>query len=214
MCPLCHSLATRSFHQDKKRAYRRCQTCWLVFVPPQYWLSAEDERRHYGWHQNDPSDKRYRKFLSRLCTPLLNRLQGGERGLDFGSGPGPTLSVMLEEAGHTMAIYDPFFANDEAVFGRPYDFVTATEVFEQLFRPKQEIERLLSILKPNGMLGIMTKLVLDAEKFATWHYKNDPTHVIFFSQPTLEWLAQQYDLTLSVVAADAFIFRSLRAPAV
>lgn len=208
-CPLCDTGQAPLFHQDKRRVYHRCCCCGLVFVPERFWLSAEKEHKHYSWHENNPTDLRYRKFLSRLCTPLLAYLEEGDRGLDFGSGPGPTLSVMLEEAGFEMAIYDLFFADDPAVFEQRYAFVTATEVFEHLFRPKQEIERLLSILNPRGVLGIMTKLVLNQEKFATWHYKNDPTHVIFFSQQTLEWLAQAYCLTLTNVAADAFILQKI-----
>ena len=206
-CPLCESLQTVEFHTDKKRVYLRCGQCALVFVPSRFWLSAIEERKHYDWHENDPNDLRYRKFLSRLFTPLLGYLKEGDRGLDFGSGPGPTLSVMLEEVGFEMTIYDPFFADDASVFEQQYDFVTATEVFEHLFRPKLELERLLNILKPNGTLGIMTKLVIDQTKFARWHYKNDPTHVIFFSRQTLAWLAQQYHLTLTIVAPDTFIFQ-------
>lgn len=206
-CPLCDSLQVSKFHTDKRRHYLRCEQCALVFVPSRFWLSAENERKHYDWHENDPTDVRYRKFLSRLFTPLLGYLKEGDRGLDFGSGPGPTLSVMLEEVGFEVATYDPFFANDPSVFEQPYDFVTATEVFEHLFRPKLELERLLSILKPNGILGIMTKLVIDQTKFANWHYKNDPTHVIFFSNQTLIWVANQYHLTLTLVAPDAFIFQ-------
>ncbi len=207
VCPLCESQQTSKFHTDKKRTYLRCVQCALVFVPSHFWLSATEERKHYDWHENDPADLRYRKFLSRLFTPLLGYLEEGDCGLDFGSGPGPTLSVMLEEVGFEMAIYDPFFANDASVFEQRYDFVTATEVFEHLFHPKVELERLLNILKPNGTLGIMTKLVIDQAKFAKWHYKNDPTHVIFFSKQTLAWIAQQYCLTFTLVAPDAFIFQ-------
>ena len=131
--------------------------------------------------------------------------------LNIGCIPSKALlhaSEMFEEAGHQMEIYDPFYAPDPAPFAHMYDFITATEVVEHLHHPRVELDRLWGLLRPSGWLGIMTKLVLDAEKFATWHYKNDPTHVIFFSQQTLEWLAQRYDLTLSIVAADAFIFQA------
>ncbi len=46
----------------------------------------------------------------------------------------------------------------------------------------------------------MTKRVLSAEKFANWHYKNDPTHVSFFSVETFTWLAREYQL--NVIFAD------------
>jgi len=52
--------------------------------------------------KNSPDDPRYRAFLSRLFIPLNERIAPESCGLDFGSGPGPTLSVMFEEQGHTM----------------------------------------------------------------------------------------------------------------
>ena len=58
-----------------------------------------------------PMIARYREFLSRLeHPPNVPKLPAAAEGLDFGSGPGPTLSVMLEEQGYRMSLYDPFFA--------------------------------------------------------------------------------------------------------
>jgi len=49
------------------------------------------------------ADPRYRRFLARLAEPLIAHLPKGARGLDFGCGPGPTLSLMLREAGFACA---------------------------------------------------------------------------------------------------------------
>jgi len=43
-----------------------------------------------------------------------------------------------------------------------------------------------------GWLGIMTKRVRDQEAFKTWHYKNDPTHIGFFSEATFQWLTGRW----------------------
>lgn len=205
-CPLCRSAGGSLFHRDERRTYWRCADCLLVFVPPEFFLSAEEERAHYDWHENDPRDARYRAFLSRLFDPLVAQLNPGSIGLDFGSGPGPTLSVMLAEAGHQVALYDPFYAPDPGVFDRSYDFITASEVVEHLHQPQRELDRLWGCLKPGGTLGVMTKLVRDQAAFRSWHYIHDPTHVCFYSEPTLQWLADSWQAELARIGDDVALF--------
>lgn len=211
-CPLCGDPACQDFHRDRRREYRRCAVCSLIFVPPRYFVSREDEKAEYDLHENSPLDAGYRRFLGRLFAPLNERLQPHSRGLDFGSGPGPTLSVMFEEVGHKMSIYDPFYAPDSMVLDhrtlpRPYDFITATEVLEHLHDPRAELDRLWSCLRPGGWLGVMTKLALGPDAFATWHYKNDRTHVCFFSQSTFRWLAKRWTAELTFVGRDVILLR-------
>lgn len=205
LCPLCQSRESALFFEDKNRPYLRCPSCSLVFVPPAHFLSPDAENAEYDLHQNDPSDLRYRRFLSRLFLPMQKRLAPHSFGLDFGSGPGPTLSLMFAEAGHRMVIYDPFYAPDTAVFAQTYDFITATEVVEHLHKPRMELKRLWSLLKPGGTLGIMTKLVIDQEAFAGWHYKNDLTHVCFFSREAFTWLAVRWQAELAFFHKDVIL---------
>jgi SAM-dependent methyltransferase len=205
-CPLCQSADTHDFCADKRRRYVRCGGCHLVFVPPAYYLSEAEEKQRYDIHQNNPADSGYRKFLSRTFLPMQARLAPGSRGLDFGSGPGPTLSLMFQEAGHQVALYDHFYAPDASVFAAKYDFITATEVLEHLHHPLTELERLWQCLKPGGTLGIMTKLVLDRDAFATWHYKNDLTHVCFFSKSTLRWVARRWQAEIEFIDKDVVFF--------
>ncbi len=207
-CPLCQNGPSRHFYQDKRRDYFRCVTCQLVFVLPEQFLSAAEEKAEYDLHQNSSHDKNYRRFLNRLFEPLNSRLASPGQGLDFGSGPGPTLSLMFAEAGHTMSIYDPFYAADISVWEYQYDFITATEVVEHLHYPQKELNRLWTCLKPDGILGIMTKLTLDKAAFAGWHYKNDLTHVCFFSKPTFVWLATQWQARLTFVGNDVILFEN------
>lgn len=205
-CPLCSS-PSRHFHRDRQRDYYRCGTCRLVHVPPWQHLSAAGQKAHYDLHENDPGDSGYRAFLSRLFEPLVARLPPGARGLDFGSGPGPTLSLMFEEAGFPMRIYDPVYAPDDSVFECSYDFITATEVFEHLAHPGLEISRLIRALAGGGWLGVMTKRVADAEAFERWHYIRDPTHVCFFSEATFGFIAERHGLAVEFPGADTALLR-------
>ncbi|MCC5882165.1 MAG: class I SAM-dependent methyltransferase [Halomonas sp.] len=206
-CPLCASPHSRHFHCDARRDYYRCEQCRLAFVPPDQRLTPEQEKAVYDQHENHPDDPGYRRFLSRLFDPLRQRLSPGAPGLDFGAGPGPTLSVMFEEAGHPMAIYDPYYAPDPAVLARHYAFITATEVVEHLFAPGYELERLAALLPGGGWLGLMTKRMTSEEDFARWHYILDPTHVCFFSESSFEWLADHLGMRVEFPAADVALLQ-------
>ena len=206
-CPLCTANRVFPLYDDKWRDYFRCVACQLTFVPPAFHLSPSDEKAVYDLHQNSSADQGYRNFLSRIFEPVHARIAPGSHGLDFGSGPGPTLSVMFEEVGHHMAIYDPYYATETSPLALQYDFVTASEVVEHLYNPGDELRRLWSCIKPGGLLGIMTKLALDREAFARWHYKNDRTHVSFFSRETFAWLAAEWNAELAFVGNDVILLR-------
>jgi len=205
-CPLCGD-TTEPCHEDQRRKYRQCPTCALISVPTPYQLDATAEKRYYELHENDPGDAGYRRFLSRAAEAVRTRVTPPAHGLDFGSGPGPTLSLMLEEAGYTMSIYDKYFAARPLALQETYDFVTATEVFEHLARPATIIRRLLSCLRPGGWLIVMTKRARDRAAFAQWHYTHDPTHIAFYGDATFHWIAERFGLELDIVGADVVALR-------
>ncbi|CAM3133820.1 class I SAM-dependent methyltransferase [Vibrio tubiashii] len=206
-CPLCQSLETQHYYQDKRREYLQCLQCELVFVNPDQRLDAKQEKAHYDLHENDPNDQGYRRFLSRVADPILERIETNSHGLDFGCGPGPTLSLMLEERGHTMSLYDIYYHPNPSVLENSYDFITATEVIEHLYEPNKVWQQWLNLVKPGGWIGLMTKMVIDVEAFASWHYKNDQTHVVFFSRKTFQYLAERDQLKLEFIGNDVILLR-------
>jgi SAM-dependent methyltransferase len=195
-CPLCDEAATAPFAFAGGRDFLRCPRCLLTFVSRRHHLDAAAERARYDTHRNDPADAGYRKFLSRLVDPLADALEPGVEGLDFGSGPGPTLSVMMRERGFPCEDYDPFYAPDEAVLARAYDFVACTEVIEHFFRPADEFRRMRRLLRPGGWLGLMTEVLQTDHAFEEWWYIRDPSHVCFYRPETLAWIAEWLGLRL------------------
>ncbi len=206
-CPLCLSADLSHFYSDARRHYQRCQRCQLVFVDSRQHLPLAEEKAIYDLHQNALDDPGYLSFLSRLAEPLLARLPANSQGLDFGCGPGPALAELCKSAGHRVKLYDPFFANFPEHLQQTYDFILATEVVEHLREPRCEFATLFGLLKPGGWLGIMTKLVKNAEAFAKWHYKNDQTHIAFFSQASFNWLAAHYDCQIEFIGTDVIILQ-------
>ena len=176
-------------------------------------LSAEAERAHYLTHENRVDDAGYRAFLARLADPLLARLPPGARGLDYGCGPGPALAAMLREAGHDVALYDPFFAPGADVLDLSYDFVTCTEVAEHFHDPACEFDCLAAMLRPGGVLAVMTMFHTDDALFEAWHYRLDPTHVVFYRPETFAWLAAHLDLTSEIVRKDVVFMTRATPPA-
>jgi len=210
-CPLCGG-ELYPFSHDQRRSYLRCRRCWLVTVPPCFWLDAEAEREEYDRHQNDPYDAGYQRFLNRLATPLLARLPTAASGLDFGCGPGPALALLLRERGHRVLLHDRFYAPCRAALRQPHDFITATEVVEHLQHPRTTLFQLWSLLKPGGWFGIMTKLVQSPARFEQWHYRRDPTHIHFFSRTTFAWLARQWRAAWWQPASDVILLQKPHHP--
>lgn len=173
------------------RSYLRCDTCEATFLDPAHFLNIEQERAEYERHQNLPGDAGYVGFLKRVADPLLDRLTPGSQGLDYGCGPGPVLAQLLRDAGHAVALYDPFFHPDAAPLQATYDFITCTEVIEHFRAPAHEFRRLDALLKPGGWLALMTCFQTDDTRFAQWHYRRDPTHVVFYREATLAHIARR-----------------------
>ena len=206
-CPVCHSDATRHLLEADAKTYRACTLCQARFLEQAFHPDRDTERAHYALHENDPGDPRYRAFLSKLSGPLLEKLPPGARGLDYGCGPGPALAAMLREHGHAVALYDPVFAPDAAPLETTYDLVVCTETAEHFHDPFEEFSRLDRLLRPGGWLGLMTCFQTDDARFRDWHYRKDPTHVVFYRESTLRYVANRFGWSCEIPAKDVAIMQ-------
>ena len=176
-------------------------------MDPGAWPDRSVEEAEYRLHVNAVDDPGYRRFLARLAEPLLARLAPGSEGLDFGCGPGPALAVMLREAGHSVALYDPLFFDDPRVLEQQYDFVSCSEVAEHFHRPAEAFEQLDGLLRPGAWLGVMTGFLDDGVDFERWHYRRDPTHVVFYREQTFRFLAQRHGWQCELAGANVVLMR-------
>ena len=178
-----------------------------MFVPPEYHVSAGEEKERYDLHQNDYWDQGYHDFLREFFEPVKTFLVSGDRGLDFGSGPCPVLARMFRDEGFYMEIFDPFYSDNPAPLSGEYDFITASEVVEHLRDPFDELDRLCRLLKPGGILCIMTGMLPGEENFGEWFYKNDKTHICFYSPPAFRWIAGKFGLKVEWASGNVIILR-------
>ncbi|MDC1162201.1 class I SAM-dependent methyltransferase [Tenacibaculum sp.] len=200
ICTLCDSpLINR-----KDAYYYDCGTCKAIVKDETYYLVAHEEKARYEIHNNDVNDIRYQKFTSPITNYVIENFLPEHNGLDFGSGTGPVISSMLMKKEYNIVQYDPFFAPDKSVLNNKFNYIVSCEVFEHFYNPKKEIEKLTSLLQPNGMLLIMTMLYDDNFDFNMWYYRKDPTHVFIYRKETIEYIANKNKLEL-VVLSDRFI---------
>jgi SAM-dependent methyltransferase len=204
-CPLCGGRAA-SFLRDE-RDYLRCADCALTFVPPRQHVGEARERARYAEHRNGPQEAGYREFLERLLVPLSAALAPGAQGLDFGCGPGPAASMLMSKRGFPTSDYDPYFRPDESVLRGAYDFIVCTEVLEHLRRPSAILDTLDALLKPGGILGVMTGVLEDDAAFRGWWYRRDFTHIAFYRPQTLDFIARSRGWTLRRPSRDVALFQ-------
>lgn len=191
---LCH---TNTSPQNAETYF--CSCCGLVFKNPTLHLSSEEDLKRYSTHQNNEHDQGYLDFLNRLAIPLeefVPKLKEPFSALDFGCGPGPTLVLLLKKMGGQVENYDPLFFPNIELLERQYDVVTSTEVVEHFKNPKADWEQLVDRVKTGGVLAIMTQFYHSEIDYKTWWYKNDPTHIVFYQEKTLDYLAEVLGLSI------------------
>ena len=194
-CPLCGAPGPFAGVPDmRKRLLRLCSACRLVFAVSADLPAPEAEKSRYASHRNGPDDAGYVAFLRQAVAPALPFLKPEMRGLDYGCGHTPTLHLLLKEAGLRCENYDVFFFPEWPQ--EPFDFLFATEVVEHFHRPAIEWPRMLSLLKPGGILTVMTAPWEDLDAFRTWGYASDETHVAFYHRESLEWICARYGLAV------------------
>lgn len=191
-CPVCGHGATVVLLDVDDRRYWRCPACLATFVDPGQHPGREEEKSEYDRHCNAIDDPGYQQFLRPAFDALTQRVPGGCRILDYGCGPGPALANMLTGAGFQVSLYDPIYRPDSDVLGQRFDAIACTEVVEHFHRPAREFQRLDSLLRPGGWLVIMTRFQTDDARFARWHYRRDPTHVVFYRPQTFRVLGCRF----------------------
>jgi hypothetical protein len=205
ICRLCSAPDCRLIHTDPRRGYFLCPDCGLIFVPAADHCSVPDEKARYDLHDNDDGQEGYRRYLGEMVDAVCQRIDPSARILDFGSGKNAVLISLFREKGYDCTAYDPLYSIGTDALSRRYDAIILCEVIEHLRDLPAEIERMRGLLAPGAALFIRTQFYPSIDEFPRWWYKNDRTHINFFSRTSIDKAAAMMGLTATACEiADIF----------
>jgi SAM-dependent methyltransferase len=204
VCPLCFS----RIYEPQTKGHGGyflylCKNCKLVIKPEHSRPGWDEEKERYLEHENSIHQEGYVKHLTQAIKPALKYLKLNFRGLDFGCGPVPTLNMLMEQEGFACEFYDPIFFTEPPLGN--FDFIFATKCFEHFFRPAHELQKLGGLLKPGGILVVMTQLWNDQTRFTDWRYAQDSTHVVFYHEQTFRFIAANFGFEILEILNDRVV---------
>ena len=183
-CPLC-AQETENINfpiRGRDRWYHRCLSCGFMYLSPAHHLSNVAEKERYLQHQNSDNDG-YLDYLKTFIAQAVHPyLKPDAEILDFGSGPVPALSRLLNIHGYHCYSYDPYFFPDEPWQNRSYDAVVLHEVAEHLAEPAKVFSVASTCIQNGGFFMIRTRFLEGCADFGSWWYRMDPTHISFYTE--------------------------------
>lgn len=198
LCKICFQPTKLYKNPQFSHFYHYCQSCEGIFLDNAFCVDEQHEKKQYDQHHNTLENEGYvhmfEKFLDFFWEDLTCKTP---KVLEFGSGPTPVLSHLLQKRGAIVTCYDKFYHPSDAYKTYTYDLITSTEVFEHLDNPLQTLTLLAQHINSGGYIALMTLFHDNTiEGFWKWWYRRDPTHITFFTPKTLKVLANQCGLTL------------------
>lgn len=195
-CKICQSDTT--VITDEKKIYHKCLTCQYLFLDEKFYIDKSREKKHYDKHHNNFDSLGYVKMFEELIEEFIKPHESNiKNALDFGCGEGEVLPILLERRDISCDRYDLFYFPKKIYKEKKYDLITSTEVFEHLQNPLEILKELLSHIKKDGYLLLMSAFYPKTdEKFLKWWYIRDITHIGFFNIKTFEYLAHELNLKI------------------
>ena len=197
ICPLCET-PSEFFYEDTQRYYK-CRNCHGIFVSDEQLPNEKSEKERYKLHDDNSEDIGYRKFVSPITNNIQKDFSVMDEGLDFGAGTSQIITKVMKEVGYNIVSYDPYFHNYPQLLEKKYDYIASCEVIEHFYNPKREFALLQNMLKDGAKLYLMTDIYDEKIDFASWYYKNDPTHVFLYTKKTFEYIAKTFAFSIEKI---------------
>ena len=197
-CSLCNSDINDRKTDKQGKIYHICHNCKLIQLDKKFYLSIEAEKQRYQLHENSADNKGYLNYLNSIITNSITPfLKPGKSLFDFGCGPEKTWVDILKGKGYKTSSFDPFFDQNSEWKHSKYDAITSIEVFEHLMFPGKELNNISRCQETGSFLIIRTMLHNDNwEDFTNWWYKDDPTHVAFYSTASFNYICRTWNYNL------------------
>jgi len=204
-CPLCSAGEIAAYLSTRDtRHYWICAQCDLIWLEEAQRPSLAQEESRYRTHKNYGAD--YLNYLGKTALPIAALLVPGANGVDYGCGPTQGMKDILSPMEFSLDSYDPIFFPKTELLKNHYEFLICSEAAEHFFYPGEEFARMDSLVKRGGVIAISSKLAVRREDFETWPYRRDPTHVIFFQEKTVHWIAQKFAWQILKLESPLWLF--------
>lgn len=189
-CKLCRSPAVESFFSDPPRTYIHCKSCDLIFTTENSYLSPAQEKERYEMHDNSEANDGYVRFLQIVAEMVIATTPAAGSVLDFGCGKNAVLEgIIKRQCSLKCDSYDPQFNRIIDFSGKKYDTIVVCEVIEHLRNLQEELVLINKLVKTGGKMIIRTQKYGSMEVFPAWWYRQDTTHINFFNDTTLSFVA-------------------------
>ncbi len=142
-------------------------------------------------HDNTVNNYGYVRFLGAVAKMVIEITQPQGSVLDFGCGKNAVLETIITRQCSNLQCdsYDPSFERFINFSEKKYDTIVLCEVIEHVRNLLAELELIRSLLKTGGKVIIRTQKYNSLEAFPTWWYRQDSTHVNFFNDSSLLFVA-------------------------
>ena len=196
-CPICNSdievlssTMTELKIGTEQDRFGRCTLCGTISVNPKYYLSTNEEVLRYGKHDNSLKNSNYCDYLLSVYNSFNTR-QIIEPILDFGCGENAVLTELLRQNGIDIDGFDPNYENF-ILKDRMYNTILSIEAVEHFREPMVSFTIMNNLLNSGGDIFIRTELLESVPYFSAWWYKNDPTHIVFYSRTSFEFISDYF----------------------
>jgi hypothetical protein len=202
ICKICNSNTQQVFTSKILKKYDvkyfKCDNCGHLFTEEPFWLD-EAYSRSINLSDTGLLDRNiyFSKIISLLIFFYFNK---NGSFLDYAGGYG-VFTRLMRDIGFDFYWHDPYtknlFANGfekDLKSNSGFELLTAFEVFEHLVNPKEELEKMLRF--SNTIIfstELMQQEVPDPKEW--WYYGfNHGQHISFYTEKTLNTLANQFKL--------------------
>jgi hypothetical protein len=192
--------------KNPRRTFFRCNDCGFSFLHPDFLPSEEAALNRYKFHQNDDDNKGYQEYLSNIIDRALFYAGKPKSVIDWGSGPAPLASHILRDQGFSVFSWDPNFASSEKPQQSFYDAGICIEVAEHFINPQKDFSAFFETVKRGSFVIVHTHLApKDDDAFLRWWYTEDITHVSFYSECSLEIIAEKNNAKLITIENEKLV---------
>lgn len=197
-CKICNNKTKNILDIKTKKKYHQCLNCEYIYLDKEFYVDNMAEKKHYDKHHNNFESIGYVKMFNDLIDEFIEpNIKDIKTALDFGCGEGEVLPILLERHKIECDRYDIFYFPKKVYIDKKYDLIVSTEVFEHLTNPLKILKELLSHIKSDGYLLLMSAFHPDSDKeFLKWWYIRDITHIGFFNITTFNHIASEFNLNI------------------